>query len=95
MFNQVEFGRRIKELRTDKGITQEELASELNISHEHMNKIERGRNGCSIDLLLDLSAYFEVSTDYLLKGEDANQMVARKSLQRILEELTVIVHGAN
>ena len=68
-FNQAEFGQRIKELRTMKGLTQEELAYRLNIGHVHMNSIECGRKGCSIDLILELSELFNVSTDYLLKGQ--------------------------
>ena len=44
------------------------MADELNISYEHYKKIENGAHGCSIALLLDISEYFDVSTDYLLTG---------------------------
>ena len=79
-FNQAEFGQRIKELRTMKGLTQEELAEEVNVPFEHMNKVERGKHGCSLDLLLELSAFFEVSTDFLLTGRDFSNMAARKRI---------------
>ena len=92
-FNQMEFGQRIKELRTLKGLTQEELAEEVSISYEHMNKVERGKHGCSLDLLLEFSAFFEVSTDYLLTGRDFSNMVAKKRLQTVLDDLTAIIHG--
>ena len=92
-FNAVEFGSRIKELRILKKITQEELAEEINISFEHLNKIERGRHGCSIDLVLELSAYFEVSTDYLLTGHDYSNLAAKKRLQGVLDDLTSIIHA--
>ena len=92
-FNQIEFGQRLKELRALKGVTQEELAEEMNISFEHMNKIERGRHGCSIDLILELSAYFEVSTDYLLTGHDYSNLAANKRLQTILDDLASVVHS--
>ena len=92
-FNQMEFGQRIKELRTLKGLTQEELAEEVSVSYEHMNKVERGKHGCSLDLLLELSAFFEVSTDYLLTGRDFSNMAARKRLQGVVEDLTSIIHG--
>jgi DNA-binding XRE family transcriptional regulator len=36
-------------------MTQEELAEKLNISREHLGRIERGKYGCSIDLLIELS----------------------------------------
>ncbi len=91
-FSQAEFGNRIRELRKLKGMTQEELAEELNISFEHFNKIERGRNGCSIDLVIELSVYFDVSTDYLLTGRDYCGMASRKRLQNVLDELKTIIN---
>ena len=92
-FNQIEFGKRIKELRNLKGITQEELAEELNITYEHMNKIERAKHGCSIDLILEMAAYFEVSTDYLLTGIDYTNMVAKKRLLSVVDDLNAIIHA--
>ena len=53
-FDQEAFGKRLKELRNIKGMTQEELAEKLNISREHLGRIERGKYGCSIDLLIEL-----------------------------------------
>ena len=67
-FNQVEFGKRIKEERNRLQMTQEDLAQELNIGYVHMNGIENGRKGCSIDLLLEIAEVLDVSTDYLLTG---------------------------
>ena len=54
-FDQEAFGKRLEELRNIKGMTQEELAEKLNISREHLGRIERGKYGCSIDLLIELS----------------------------------------
>ena len=41
-FNQVEFGRRLKALRKERGMTQEELAAALSITPNHLGKIEMG-----------------------------------------------------
>ena len=41
-FDQEAFGKRLKELRNIKGMTQEELAEKLNISREHLGRIEAG-----------------------------------------------------
>ena len=90
-FNQVEFGQRIKELRTGKGWTQEELAGELNIGHVHMNSIERGRKGCSIDLLLELAECFDVSTDYLLTGKEHCSRQTGERLQHVMDDLAAII----
>lgn len=52
-----ESGLRIKKLRKQKGLTQEQLADKLNISTSNLGKLERGRQGLSIDLLIELSIF--------------------------------------
>ena len=62
-------GARIRELRKGNKLTQERLAEELNITDSHLRRIESGTRTGSIDLLIDIAAYFEVSMDYLLLGK--------------------------
>ena len=90
-FNKKDFGQRIRELRRIQGKTQEELAADMNISYDHIKKIEMGIRACSIDLLLEFSTYFDVSTDYLLTGRDYESVRAKKRLEAVLGELTDIV----
>ena len=90
-FNQVEFGQRIKEQRTKMGLTQEELAFRLNIGHIHMNSIECGRKGCSIDLILELSELFNVSTDYLLKGQINTNVETKELLLEMRDNLELLL----
>lgn len=59
---------RIRELRKSKGISQEELAEKLGVSRQAISKWESEQSIPDIDKILLLSDYFEVSTDYLLKG---------------------------
>ena len=90
-FNQVEFGKRIRDERSKLGLTQEELANDLNISHGHLNKIEKGKEGCSIDLLLELADYFGVSTDFLLVGKRMDSMELKVRLQGVISNLTGVL----
>ena len=90
-FNQKDFGQRIRELRRIQGKTQEDLAADMNISYDHIKKIEMGIRACSIDLLLEFSTYFDVSIDYLLTGRDYESIRAKKRLEAMLGELTDIV----
>ena len=53
-------------------ITQDQLATELNISTDHLGKIELGKRGASIDLLIDISETLGVPLDYLIKGNSAD-----------------------
>ena len=59
--NQVKFGCRLRNLRKQRRMTQEALAGSLNISIDHLSKIEHGKRGVSIDLLLDISEALDVS----------------------------------
>ncbi len=92
-FNQVEFGLRIKEERNRLGLTQEELAEQLNIGPVHVYNIESGRKGCSIDLLLEFAELFEVSTDYLLTGRRNDNAKIREHLQGAIDDLEEILQG--
>lgn len=90
-FNQVEFGRRIRELRRKAGHTQEQLSEELKISVEQLRKMECGTRTTSLEGLISLAMYFDVSTDYLLMGRDYMNLHSRKRLEGVLQELSGII----
>lgn len=58
--------RRLKDLREDRDLTQEELAKLLSFSTSACSKIERGERSLTAEVLITLSNYYNVSTDYLL-----------------------------
>ena len=83
-FDPVECGKRIKALREEKRLTQMELAEQICITTDHLRAIERGRRACSIDLLVDLSLFFEVTLDHLILGRTpANEIIRAEILQAI------------
>lgn len=90
-FDQGAFGKRLRELRKEKGLSQEALAEKLNISKCHYGSIERSVRGCSIDLLLDFAELFHVSTDYLLLGHNANRDKETEVLMAIQNSLTDLI----
>ena len=59
---------RIKILRKRSGISQEELADKMGVSRQAISKWESGQSFPDIDKIVLLSEYFDVTTDYLLKG---------------------------
>lgn len=65
----MEFHEKLQELRKSRGLTQEELAEALFVSRTAISKWESGRGYPSIDSLKNISAYFSVSIDDLLSGE--------------------------
>ena len=64
---------RIKELRTQRKITQEELGNIINVQKAAVSKYELGRAVPSTDVLTKLANYFNVSVDYLLGRTDEPQ----------------------
>ena len=68
MFDMKACGARIKELRKKNNETQETAAYNLYISQDHLRKIESGKSGASIDLLIDIAEYSDTPLDYLVLG---------------------------
>lgn len=63
------FGDKLQFLRKTKGISQEQLASQLKISRQAISKWENNSSIPDVENIVKLSNIFEVSTDYLLKSE--------------------------
>ncbi len=59
---------RIQHLRKVKGISQEELADKIGVSRQSVSKWESEQTSPDIEKVILMSDYFEVTTDYLLKG---------------------------
>ena len=64
------FPERLKQLRKEKGITQTQLAKDLNISGGTVAMWETGKRKPSFELLWDLADYFDKSADYILGTSD-------------------------
>lgn len=62
-------GDRLKLKRTDLKLTQEKIADELHVSRQTISSWETGRSYPDIEKLIQLSNYFEISLDELLKED--------------------------
>jgi len=61
---------RVKELRSQRGWTQQQLADAVGVSRQSINSIERDRYVPSLPLALTFSRVFACSTDEIFKLED-------------------------
>ena len=64
------FGERLKDLRTEKGITRLQLAENLQVSVRLIAYWENGQRECSFDTLIKIASFFDTSTDFLLGKAD-------------------------
>ena len=59
--------KRIRDLREDHDLTQKQLAKELNCSQQVYSNYELGQRDIPTEILIKLSSFYNVSTDYLLE----------------------------
>ena len=64
------FKTRLKELRTEKGMSQEEIGKLLNMSKMAISHWEKGNSEPSIEQLKFLACFFDVTVDYLVGFTD-------------------------
>ena len=60
----------LKKIRQLKNLNQQRVAFDLHISRESLSYYENGKREPSLELLLIMSNYFNVSINYLITGEE-------------------------
>lgn len=93
-YNTIGSGDRIRKMRKEYQLTQEQLADELGISREYLGKIETGKRGASIDILIQISEIYDVSLDYVILGKDkkqGNMQIRRAEINSLLEKIKVLI----
>ena len=60
----------LKKIRKSRNLNQQKVAMDLHISREALSHYENGRREPSLEMLVKMSRYFNVSIDYLITGRD-------------------------
>lgn len=60
----------LRMIRKKKGYSQLKVAMDLSISREALSYYETGKRSPDVEMLKKLSDYFDVSIDYLIRGEE-------------------------
>ena len=67
--NQSKIGQFLKELRKEKGLTQEQFAEKFNLSRRTVSRWETGSNMPDLDMLLSLADFYAVDIREIMDGE--------------------------
>lgn len=89
-FDTTACGKRVRQLRRQHNLTQLALCEKLNISETYLRKIESGERGASIDLYIEIAAFFRVSLDYLILGTEQSSGSLKPKIRTVIELLREI-----
>lgn len=67
-------GEKLASLRKEKNITQEQMAEELGVTRQTISKWELDQSKPDLQYISDLSNFFQVTLDYLIKDEEKKSM---------------------
>ncbi|MCR4566709.1 MAG: helix-turn-helix domain-containing protein [Pseudobutyrivibrio sp.] len=79
--NQQKIGSFLKELRKQKGITQEQLAEHFGVSNRSVSRWENGNNMPDMDILIEISDYYDVDLREILNGERKGETMNNKEVK--------------
>lgn len=82
---------RIKKLRKEKGLTQQELAKKLKIAQSTIASIESGRRNGNNDTIRSLAKFFDVSIDYLQGITDERNSLSKEKENLIDDFLNLLI----
>lgn len=96
----MDFGEQLRKIRKDRGLTQEQVASKLNVSRQAISNWENNKNLPDLEIVVELSMAFDLSLDQLiLGGKDMNNMTEKlikdgSETRRAKMNLIAIIIGA-
>jgi transcriptional regulator with XRE-family HTH domain len=90
-------GDRIREIREEQGMTQDQLAEETGISKGFLSDVENAKRNVSSDYLLRIANALGSSLDYLLRGDKATEkrrqpVVIPAALSEAAQQLNLSYH---
>lgn len=86
----MDFSEKLQQMRSAKGLTQEQLAAQLFVSRTAISKWESGRGYPSIDSLKAIAAFFDVTVDELLSGGELLPFAEQKLKEKARRDTGII-----
>lgn len=83
--NQQKIGGFLKELRKQKGLTQKQFAEIVNVSNRTVSRWENGNNLPDLDILIEISDYYEIDLREILNGERKGEKMNKEAEETVLK----------
>ncbi len=83
--NQVKIGKFLKGLRKQKGLTQEQMAEKFHVSNRTISRWENGNNMPDLDILIEISDFYEVDLREILNGERKSENMEKEMKETVLQ----------
>lgn len=83
--DQQKMGAFLKMLRKRKGLTQEQFAEVMNVTNRSVSRWETGHNLPDIDILIQISDYYEMNLRDLLDGERKSEIMKKETEETVLK----------
>ena len=81
----LKIGKFLQELRKEKGLTQEQLAERTGVARRTVSRWETGNNIPDMDVLIELSAFYEVDLREILNGERKSERMNEELKETVLQ----------
>ena len=81
LMDQKKIGSFLKELRTEKNLTQEQLAEKLNVAGRTVSRWENGNNMPDLSIIVELADFYDVDIRELINGERKSEKIMDKDLK--------------
>lgn len=76
----MDFSEKLLTLRKANNLTQEQLAEKLEVSRQSVSKWESGQAAPELEKIIAMSAIFNVTTDYLLKSSEIDDLSVKTEM---------------
>lgn len=84
------FSEKLLTLRKAKDLTQEQLAEKLDVSRQSISKWESGQATPELEKIVTLSVIFDVTTDYLLKSSEIDDLSVKAKMLEKQQQMMLI-----
>ena len=84
------FSEKLLTLRKAKDLTQEQLAEKLDVSRQSVSKWESGQVTPDLEKIVEISAIFDVTTDYLLKSSEIDDLSVKTEMLEKQQQMMLL-----